>query len=609
MASSSSSSDSPHLPDECWESVFRNLTDDELHYQETLSLVSRNFLSITNRLRTSLTLTVTHTVLPLLPALLRRFPNLTSINLTAINLSPSFIADLNAFLTQIASSHLPSLHSLSLHYITAFPSIGLRNFALKFPTLKSLTCYGVLEVEPADLKLIATCFPNLEELDLSYSKLRAQPSVPGDGDGNVEAMFAGAVEAMASGLQKLRKLRLSGSPLHRGPLLLTLCRNCESLEELDLGYNPCHLKEGGIVDAIRERPGLRSLTVHAIFDRRRRIVSSELIDAFLSLKGLTCLDLDYMGLPDVFFCAVADAGLPLRKLKLSACFGFSRFGFSYLFSKCNLLQHLYLDWVKFIEPLEDPFIVWSFSLPNLISLYLSNYGRNLIATELTFLAVVRNCPLITEICMNQTGFGTKKVDEASLTSFAINRHVNRHVKILNLYGNDQLNDESVMIIASVCPNLEKINLGRCRSITDSAALVVLKMCRKITSLKVEFSGVAQFQIDFQVPALLELYLSGLDINDETLSTISKNCCWLKDLKLESCGEITAKGVKKVVENCKHLKMVSLWGCNKVAADVVPWMVFARPSLRMLIHPPSFSLTDSQAELFLQHGCNVTELKC
>ncbi|MED6111399.1 hypothetical protein PIB30_051975 [Stylosanthes scabra] len=482
----------------------------------------------------------------------------------------------------------------------AFPSIGLRNFALKFPTLKSLTCYQVLQIAPADLELIATCFPNLEELDLSYSKVRPQPSVPGDGDGNVEAMFAGVVEAMASGLQKLGKLRLYGSPLRRGPFLLTFCRNCESLEELDLDYINSHLEQGAIVDAIRQRPGLRSLTVEAIYDGGRKFLSCEFIDAFLSLKGLTCLDLHYLGLSDVFFCAVADAGLPLRKLKLSACFGFSRFGFSYLFSKCNLLQHLDLGTVKFVEPIEDSFIEWSLFLPNLISLYLSGFCRNLIATELTLFAVVRNCPLITEICMNETGFGTKKVDEASLMSLA----VNHHVKILNLSGNDQLKDETVMMIASVCPNLEKINLGQCRSITDRAALVVLKMCPKITSLKVEFSGVAQFQIDFQVPALLELDLTGLDISDETLSAISKNCCWLKDLKLESCKEITAKGVKKVVENCKHLKMMSLSRCNKVAADVVPWMVSARPSLRTLIHPPSFRLNNGQAELFLRHGCNV-----
>ncbi|MED6147363.1 hypothetical protein PIB30_043421 [Stylosanthes scabra] len=482
----------------------------------------------------------------------------------------------------------------------AFPSIGLPNFALKFPTLKSFTCYRVLQVAPADLELIATCFPNLEELDLSYSEVR----VPDDCR-NVEAMFAGTVEAMASGLQKLRKLRLYGTPLRRGPFILTFCRNRESLEEIDFDYIPSHLEHCAIVDAIRERPGLRSLTVHAIFDPPRRIVSSELIDAFLSLKGLTCLDLDYMGLSDVFFCAVADAGLPLRKLKLRECFGFFRFGFSYLFRKCNLLQHLDLGMVKFIEPIEDSFIEWSLLLPNLMSLYLCGLAGDLIATELTFFAVVRNCPLITEICMFRTGFSTKKVDEASLMSLA----VNRHVKILNLYGNDQLKDESVMMIASVCPNLEKINMGDCRSITDRAALAVLKMCPKITSLKVEFSGISQFLVDFQVPALLELDLTGLDINDETLSAISKNCCWLKDLKLESCKKITAKGVKEVVENCKHLKMMCLWGCNKVAADVVPWMIFARPSLRMLIHPPSFRLSDSQAELFLQHGCNLTELTC
>ncbi|MED6110275.1 hypothetical protein PIB30_041384 [Stylosanthes scabra] len=587
MASSfcSSSSLSPHLLDECWETVLKRL-DDPLDH-ETLSLVSRKFLSLTNGLRTSLN--VTDRLIPLLPALLRRFPNLTSITVT-----PSFTGDLNALLTQIASSDLSSLHSLSFSQRPTFPSTGLRDFALKFPTLKSLDCSRIRKVAPTDLELIGTCFPNLEELDLTLWEARDQL------DENMEAVFAGPVEAMASGLQKLRKVSLGLSFLVRGPFLLIFCRKCESLEELSLGYLPDDLDQNAIADVIRLRPGLRSLTVD-ILGSENWLMSSVLIHALLSLKSLTCLNLSKMALSDVLFCGLADAGVPLRELNLRDCSGFSKSGLSYLLSKCNLLQNLDLGSVELTVPLEDPFVEWSLFLPNLISLTLGHCG-NLNVTELTFFAVVQNCPLITKISMliSECPLSTKEVDEGSLMSLP----VNCHVKILSLICSDALNDESVKMIASVCPNLEEIDLSLCGGITDRAALEVLKMCPKIRSLDVGYSGVAEFVVDFQVPALFRLNLSGLEISDETLSAISKNCCWLKYLNLESCNEITDKGVKKVVENCKQLRMMDLMSCEKVSADVVSWMVLASPSLRMLGPPPSFHLTDSHAELDLHYGCHL-----
>ncbi|KAK2427121.1 F-box/LRR-repeat protein [Trifolium repens] len=97
-----------HLPDDCWESVFKffNQADDG-NDMKSLSLVSKQFLSITNRLRFSLT--ICDPTLPCLRGLLKRFTNLTSLNLTR------FGGDLNKFLRQIA--HFPlnitSHHSIS----------------------------------------------------------------------------------------------------------------------------------------------------------------------------------------------------------------------------------------------------------------------------------------------------------------------------------------------------------------------------------------------------------------------------------------------------------------------------------------------------------------
>ena len=65
-----------HLPDECWESIFKFLFHDNQCYLEPLSVVSKQFLSIIKRLR--FPLTISDTTLPLLPHPFDRFPNFTS---------------------------------------------------------------------------------------------------------------------------------------------------------------------------------------------------------------------------------------------------------------------------------------------------------------------------------------------------------------------------------------------------------------------------------------------------------------------------------------------------------------------------------------------------
>ncbi|MED6119448.1 hypothetical protein PIB30_012088 [Stylosanthes scabra] len=260
----------PQLPDECWESVFKHLTHH--HDLESLSLVSRHFLSLTNRIRTHLT--ISDHLPPLLPALLRRFTNLTSIKLPP----PNFTGDIDALLSQIASFGLPFLHSLDISHQRTFPSHGLRQFSKKFPTLKSLICS---HTRP-DLVLIAECFPNLEEIDLSHI------SVSSDADLQVKAL--------ASGLKKLRKVDISGTYFLQDSSIFTFCQNCVFLEALVVQEGGS-LSAMGIANAIRERPQLRSLAVSCL--------NSEFIDALVSLKDLTCLDLSYSRISD-------EACVPLR---------------------------------------------------------------------------------------------------------------------------------------------------------------------------------------------------------------------------------------------------------------------------------------------------------
>ncbi|XP_052109875.1 uncharacterized protein LOC107463835 [Arachis duranensis] len=577
MSSSSSSSDSEseysnlqHIPDECWESVFKYLSDPLDH--ESLSLVSSHFLSLTNRLRTSLT--VSDHVLPFLPALLCRFPNLTSINLT------HHTGDLNELLSQIASSHLPSLRSLDLSHQPALPSIALRHFSRKFPALKSLNCSFMDSLTDKDLNLIAECFPNLEEIDISYPRIADAES---------------RVKALASGFKKLRKVNLSGSHTVWFSSIFDLCKNCEFLEELVLLSTNFIGPTGpiGFANAILQRPELRSLALgcsHVGFMNEGDVISK--FFELVSLKEFTCLELSYSPLSDECLCVAAEEGLPLRKLSLPGCFQYGYGGISSLLRNCNNLQHLDLQCTEFLD--DRCVIELSMLLGNLNFV---NLSENSNLSDSSLFAIIRNCPLITEIRMERAGVGKQKVEKDCLV-------VNSHLKFLYLTRNSYLDDESVEMIASVCPNLETMDLSYCERVSEGA-VEVLRRCCKIRHMNLARLGSELFWIDFEIPTLCSLNLSWLHIGDEELSLISKRCHRLKELKLDFCQKITANGVNQVVENCKQLRVISLFSCEKVAADVVAWMVFTRRSLRKIIAPPRFHLTEGQRDLFLRHGCIVS----
>ncbi|RHN69101.1 putative leucine-rich repeat domain, L domain-containing protein [Medicago truncatula] len=519
------------LPDDCWEYVISKLVCDNHWYLDTLSLVSKQFLSITNRSVYSLALICNPWPLY---CLFQRFPNLKSLDLSG------FRGDLNTLLSRFPP--WCSITSLNLSNHPTFPVLGLQTILKNTTissTLTSLTCSNIISLKSIDITFIADSFPFLQDLNISFPL-----GLSGYEDYN------NALKVLTQKLSKLCKVNLSGNIDDSS--LLQLCLNCEFLEEVVLFYCP-RITDDGMASAICHRPTLTSFSFcnHWAAIEEKNITSS-LINSLANLKSLTSLD------PP-----------PLRKLVLKDCSNYTYSGIYYLLSKCQSLKHLDIQKATFLnDPLFNKLCAF---LGDLVFINVS--GCELL-TNFALFALLKNCPLLTEIKMESTGIGKVSMPSQDLVVY-------HQVKSLHLASNSCLRDEDIHMFAFLFPNMQLLDLSSCFYIKEGID-IVLKKCRKIRHFKFVRCRQANLcLINYEASKLEVLNLSNSRIDDKVLYVISMICPRLLQLDLQFCNDVTEKGVRLVVEKCIHLREINLQNCRKVSGNIVSWITFSRPSLRKI----------------------------
>ncbi|GAU47710.1 hypothetical protein TSUD_177150 [Trifolium subterraneum] len=417
--------------------------------------------------------------------------------------------------------------------------------------------YSFTICTPTLLYLQTLChrFPNLTSIHITEFHLQQNTGSHSVQDG---------VKAMLMALPKLRKINLYNSYGYyfnvNDSILLNLCKNCEFLEDIVM-FNCPLLTQDGIASAIRERPSLMSLSINLPSNGIPNNISSHFIDSLVSLKGLTCLDLSYSQISDKLLSSIAREDLLLRRLVFQYCTGYSYSGLVSLLSKCQRIQHLDLRKANFLN--DQHVVQLSLFIDNLMSI---NLGECNMLTKLALFALVRECPLLSEIKMDRIESESVENSDSSMDFGVYPR-----LKSLYLAYNSWLSDEVINTFASIFPNLQLLDLNSC-------------------------------DISEEVLTLEVLSLSNSGIDDSSLYMISKSCSGLLQLDLTNCLDVTEKGVMQVVANCTQLREIYLQGCSKVAADVDS-MVYIRPSLRK-ITTPNFSSSQSRMKAFLCRGCLV-----
>ena len=101
--------------------------------------------------------------------------------------------------------------------------------------------------------------------------------------------------------------------------------------------------------------------------------------------------------------------------------------------------------------------------------------------------------------------------------------------ILDVSGTFQVDDSTVQYILKSCKELKTLSIRNCRKITDKSLEFIVQLGNNLTCIdlggciNMSYEGINKFVQHKKMAALLELNLSGLPIQSDTLSLIS-GCC-------------------------------------------------------------------------------------
>ncbi|XP_009106730.1 F-box/LRR-repeat protein 2 [Brassica rapa] len=554
------------LPEECWELIFRFIDQDDHRFLESLSLVSASFLSITNRVRS--TFTITDRTLPFLHRHILRFHNLKRVRFH------DFHGDINSILLQISLSCL-DLESLDISGMPYFPDLKTKMSS----SMKEFSCSGVRELRENNIVSIGVCFPSLQKLDISYPESLPSP------------VFDSAIISLSSNLKSLLKIDVSGNNLITDKSLVSLSQNCVLLREII--FRDCDFVSSRCIEFVLSNSRfLESLAINGIGWRPRESFSK---DAFLLCRCLSELNLSDSFLSDEFLRLIADAKLPLKKIVLSNCQCLTFDGVLYLLTKYQTLVHLNLEGSSFLS---DEMIMELVVFLGRLTFVNFSFCAKL--TGVSFFNILERCVSLQCMRMEGTNFGVE--DDSKELCVLKSR-----IKSLYISGNHNLRDECLLKISRHCPFVETLAVDHCPAITGDGVLEVLRNSGELTSLDISgCSGIKCVDaLDFELPKLETLRACGTWIDDQALGLISKRCPRLLRLDLKGCLNVTSRGVKEVVQRCTRLREINLSNCE-VDDGIFIWMVCANPSLRKIVPPCCFSPTKELHKFLLRHGCVICQ---
>lgn len=118
---------------------------------------------------------------------------------------------------------------------------------------------------------------------------------------------------------------------------------------------------------------------------------------------------------------------------------------------------------------------------------------------------------------------------------------------------DNFTDQSLIAIATVCPNIDTLNIGGCRRITQVGLLAVAGKCALLRCLTLDniANDVSVIVVASGGPAFSSLIVTGSTVTDAALCAVAENCTQLKNLEICRCPSVTRRGLLALAELCTH----------------------------------------------------------
>ncbi|KAF9183246.1 hypothetical protein BGZ51_004168 [Haplosporangium sp. Z 767] len=186
--------------------------------------------------------------------------------------------------------------------------------------------------------------------------------------------------------------------------------------------------------------------------------------------------------------------------------------------------------------------------PNLVSL---NLCRASGVTDTAVALIVDKCQYLETInlsyCRQLTDLGL----------FSVAKFCRRNLRVLHLTGNLKMTNASLLAVAKHCPRIEKLFLGECSQITDSAVEWIARSCSSVSLKELELHRCDK--IMFGLP-LLELLAGKCNVLERITLTYKQINSQRDDLKLvmEAFREFRQLHTIDIFEVPEHSPALFFW---------------------------------------------------
>ncbi|KAI8070184.1 hypothetical protein BDF21DRAFT_344757 [Thamnidium elegans] len=204
--------------------------------------------------------------------------------------------------------------------------------------------------------------------------------------------------------------------------------------------------------------------------------------------------------------------------------------------------------------------------------------------------------------------GCSYITDHGIINF-LDKDVGRYLLSIDLSDIKNISDQSILMIASTCKNLQGLNLSINPTakedpigITDKSIVTLAEGCRDLRRIRLsnwkKLSDESIKALTTYCPTLLEMDLVNCSITNTALIDIFTHCKELRELKVNQCQFLNDFGFTKsplATDPFDQLRILDLTNVVSITDSTVDCITLASPKIRNLILNKCVNITDKAVE--------------